>query len=476
MDGVVQRGKCGDGRRVRAHAGGAGRAPLRVRQPRLLGAVRLRQRAGPGGPRAGRGRVTGGDGLLARGGGDPRKSTARWSPSRPGRATRAVELFEEVGRWLGIGLANLAAALDPGMFVIGGGVSDAGELLLAPARDAFRRTLTGRGFRPVAPIVRPSSARGRPGRRGRPGPGRGDLAAPGPRQDDRRHREDSRGPQPVHPPRTSRCKSAAVVLESRCGCRRRPAPRRPERRPPGMSDEPNDDGSKLGPSVNGGAAGAVVRVHRWGDPERRLRGWCRRARWTSRWCRRRRPGGGPSGSGGRWRRAWMRYVVGSARNAILVADGTDLNEPRHWPIWRPSPPAAEIHRHPTAPAAPSVVTLRSARPGSPWPPATLACTPRPPARTRTGPEGLPLLHLLFLLLGDLNENADGPVWKRLAEEGLTDLGADAGPTFSSTNPHKRIDGAHLSPARTGRILLISATREDLAAPSDHLPQLIELTA
>ncbi|HET9657835.1 MAG TPA: ROK family glucokinase [Kineosporiaceae bacterium] len=66
----------------------------------------------------------------------------------------AVELFEEVGRWLGIGLANLAAALDPGMFVIGGGVSDAGELLLRPARESFRRALTGRGFRPEPPVVR----------------------------------------------------------------------------------------------------------------------------------------------------------------------------------------------------------------------------------------------------------------------------------------------------------------------------------
>lgn len=65
----------------------------------------------------------------------------------------AMELFTEVGRWLGIGLANLAAALDPGMFVIGGGVSDAGELLLRPARESFRRTLTGRGFRPEPGIV-----------------------------------------------------------------------------------------------------------------------------------------------------------------------------------------------------------------------------------------------------------------------------------------------------------------------------------
>ena len=66
----------------------------------------------------------------------------------------AIELFDEVGRWLGVGLANLAAALDPGVFVIGGGVSDAGELLLRPARESFRRTLTGRGFRPVPPILK----------------------------------------------------------------------------------------------------------------------------------------------------------------------------------------------------------------------------------------------------------------------------------------------------------------------------------
>jgi glucokinase len=65
----------------------------------------------------------------------------------------AVELFEEVGRWLGIGLANLAAAFDPGRFVIGGGVSEAGDVLIGPAREAYRRQLTGRGFRPEASIV-----------------------------------------------------------------------------------------------------------------------------------------------------------------------------------------------------------------------------------------------------------------------------------------------------------------------------------
>ncbi|MHA7190852.1 ROK family glucokinase [Arthrobacter sp. MDT2-16] len=64
------------------------------------------------------------------------------------------ELVDDVGQWLGLGLANLAAALDPGTFVIGGGLSAADELLLEPARRAFGRNLTGRGFRPAARIER----------------------------------------------------------------------------------------------------------------------------------------------------------------------------------------------------------------------------------------------------------------------------------------------------------------------------------
>ena len=65
----------------------------------------------------------------------------------------STELLAEIGHWLGIGIANLAAAFDPGTFVIGGGVSAAGELLLGPARETFRRRLTGRGYRPEAQIV-----------------------------------------------------------------------------------------------------------------------------------------------------------------------------------------------------------------------------------------------------------------------------------------------------------------------------------
>jgi glucokinase len=65
----------------------------------------------------------------------------------------AVEIYTTMGQQLGRGLANLAAVIDPTMFVIGGGVSQAGDLLLTPARDTFRRSLTGRGFRPEADIA-----------------------------------------------------------------------------------------------------------------------------------------------------------------------------------------------------------------------------------------------------------------------------------------------------------------------------------
>jgi glucokinase len=64
----------------------------------------------------------------------------------------ALRCFQTVGTWLGQGLADLAAILDPGCFVIGGGVSEAGDLLVAPARAAFERALTGRGYREFAAI------------------------------------------------------------------------------------------------------------------------------------------------------------------------------------------------------------------------------------------------------------------------------------------------------------------------------------
>ena len=65
----------------------------------------------------------------------------------------ALELCATIGRWLGRGLANLAAVIDPDIFVIGGGVSALGELLIEPARLEFAATLPGRGYRPAAEIT-----------------------------------------------------------------------------------------------------------------------------------------------------------------------------------------------------------------------------------------------------------------------------------------------------------------------------------
>jgi glucokinase len=64
----------------------------------------------------------------------------------------AVRCFDIVGAWLGAGLADLSAILDPGCFVIGGGVSEAGDLLLIPARTAYENGLTGRTHREFADV------------------------------------------------------------------------------------------------------------------------------------------------------------------------------------------------------------------------------------------------------------------------------------------------------------------------------------
>jgi glucokinase len=65
----------------------------------------------------------------------------------------AIELLADIGRWLGVGLAGMTAAFDPSIIVVGGGVSEAGDLLLDPTRQALARTLVGRGHRPEPMIA-----------------------------------------------------------------------------------------------------------------------------------------------------------------------------------------------------------------------------------------------------------------------------------------------------------------------------------
>jgi glucokinase len=91
--------------------------------------------------------------LLQLGGGSPEgiDGPVVTKAAREGDAA-ALRSFDIVGSWLGAGLADLAAILDPGCFVIGGGVSEAGILLLGPARAAYQSGLTGRNYREFADI------------------------------------------------------------------------------------------------------------------------------------------------------------------------------------------------------------------------------------------------------------------------------------------------------------------------------------
>ena len=62
----------------------------------------------------------------------------------------AAEVVAEAGRHLGVALASLANIFDPDVFVIGGGVSAVGDLLLDPARHELRtRALPPQNKTPV---------------------------------------------------------------------------------------------------------------------------------------------------------------------------------------------------------------------------------------------------------------------------------------------------------------------------------------
>lgn len=63
-----------------------------------------------------------------------------------------ADLIADMGEWLGLGISNLVSVLDPGTIVIGGGLGAASKQLVAAAEETYRRTLSGRGYRPFAKI------------------------------------------------------------------------------------------------------------------------------------------------------------------------------------------------------------------------------------------------------------------------------------------------------------------------------------
>lgn len=62
------------------------------------------------------------------------------------------EAFAQIGHWLGMGLADMVQILDPEVLVVGGGVVEAGDLLLGPTQRSFVEALGQRGKLPVAEI------------------------------------------------------------------------------------------------------------------------------------------------------------------------------------------------------------------------------------------------------------------------------------------------------------------------------------
>ncbi|CAM5736825.1 Glucokinase OS=Streptomyces tendae OX=1932 GN=F3L20_24205 PE=4 SV=1 [Streptomyces tendae] len=80
-----------------------------------------------------------------------RASTVSVAARQGGRV--AVDSYRELARWVGAGLADLASLFDPSAFIVGGGLSDEGELVLGPIRKSYKRWLVGGNWRPVADVI-----------------------------------------------------------------------------------------------------------------------------------------------------------------------------------------------------------------------------------------------------------------------------------------------------------------------------------
>lgn len=65
----------------------------------------------------------------------------------------ALQALRELGSWLGQACASLSAVLDPRLFVLGGGVAAAGDLLLDPIREGYLANVPARGYHPEPQFV-----------------------------------------------------------------------------------------------------------------------------------------------------------------------------------------------------------------------------------------------------------------------------------------------------------------------------------
>ena len=96
--------------------------------------------------------TTEGASLLAAAGGDIDKLTG-WmvTDAALDGDPVAIRLVDELGRWLGEGLASISAVLDPEVIVVGGGVAESGDVVIRPLREAYLASMR-RSHRPAADV------------------------------------------------------------------------------------------------------------------------------------------------------------------------------------------------------------------------------------------------------------------------------------------------------------------------------------
>lgn len=91
--------------------------------------------------------------LLELAGGDPLAITGQQvtKAAQEGDGV-ARDAFTQIGYWLGVAMADLAQIFDPQVLVVGGGVIEAGDLLMGPTERTYRDQLAQRGRFPVAEL------------------------------------------------------------------------------------------------------------------------------------------------------------------------------------------------------------------------------------------------------------------------------------------------------------------------------------
>jgi glucokinase len=92
--------------------------------------------------------------VVAQAGGDPENVHGE-DITRAARSgdEGALGVLDELGWWVALGLANIVTMVDPQRIVLGGGLAEAGDLLLGPTRRAFSELVEGASARPSIEIT-----------------------------------------------------------------------------------------------------------------------------------------------------------------------------------------------------------------------------------------------------------------------------------------------------------------------------------